>query len=149
MRILTSLTAAACALMAAAFLVTAAPVQAQEPNYLRALSDLRTARDYIQFDHRAEYGDERRHAIDEIDKAIAEIKRAAWDDGKNTRFAPPSGVTDPWYPLIQANRALEQARTNISQGVDTPENNGLRERALMHAVAANRIVSELRRQQRQ
>jgi hypothetical protein len=145
MRILKSFPLALCGLMAVIFLASATPAQAQEPHYLKALADLRTARDYINFDRRAEYGDQRRHAVDEINKAIAEIKHAAWDDGKNTRFAPPSGVTDPWYPLHQAQEALNQARANVQPGVDRPENNGLRDRALLHINEADRIVSEMRR----
>lgn len=146
MRIFKSLAAAACAVMAAGLLLTAAPVQAQEPHYLRALADLRTARDYIQFDNRDIFRNERRHAIDEINKAMDEIKHAAWDDGQSTRFTPPSGVTDPWYPLLQAQKALDMARDNIQHMPDTPEHNGLRDRALMHAIEASRTVSAIRRQ---
>ena len=88
MRILKSLTAATCAAVAVLVFATATPAKAQEPHYLRALGDLRTARDYISFDKGA-FNGERRHAVDEINKAIEEIKHAAWDDGKQTRFSPP------------------------------------------------------------
>jgi len=73
----------------AAFMAVASPARAQEPHYLHALSDLRTARDYIHSTNTLR-GDVRHHAIDEINKAIDEIKHAAWDDGKNTQFAPPA-----------------------------------------------------------
>jgi hypothetical protein len=133
MRILKRIGAAACALMALAFLAAATPAQAQEPHYLHALSDLRTARDYIEFDHRPMFKGERHHAVDEINKAIEEIKHAAWDDGKNTQFAPPAqGVTDPWAPLHQAIHWLDEAHARVSEGVDQPANHGLRDRAIFH-----------------
>ncbi len=143
MRILKILGVAACALTALAIFVTATPAQAQEPHYLHALSDLRTARDYIQFD-RGQFGGERRHAVEEINKAIEEIKHAAWDDGKNTQFAPPAqGVTTGWAPMHQASKWMVQARTHVAEGVDTPQNQGLRDRAIFHVDKALRIIQSL------
>jgi hypothetical protein len=119
MRILKSLGVSLCALIALAALMTATPAQAQEPHYLHALSNLRTARDYIQFD-RGQFNGERRHAVDEINKAIEEIKHAAWDDGKNTNFAPPAqGVTSGWAPMHQAIHWLVIAKADVAEGVDT------------------------------
>ena len=129
-------------MMGLAVFAAAPPAHAQEPHYLHALSDLRTARNYIEFDRRNEYSNERRHAVEEIDKAISEIKRAAWDDGKNTQFAPPASMTDPWYPIHEAKSALVRARKNIALGIDTPQNAGLRDRALMHLDVANRILDD-------
>ena len=141
MRILRSLAAAVCALATLAVLATAAPAQAQEPHYLQALSELRTARDYIQFDHRPGWGPQRHEAVEEINKAIDEIKHAAWDDGKNTQFAPPApGVTDPWAPMHEAIRHLDSAMDRTKQGVDRPENTGLRDRAVKHIYEAHQIV---------
>jgi hypothetical protein len=118
-------------LFAAAFFVL--PSHAQEPHYLQALSDLRTARDYIQSDHRHEFGHERHASVDEINKAIDEIKHAAWDDGRQTKYAPPAHAdTDPWQPMREAVRWLDAAKGHVAQGVDRPENTGLRDRALMH-----------------
>jgi hypothetical protein len=141
MRILRSLAAAVCALATLAVLATATPAQAQEPHYLQALSELRTARDYIQFDHRPGWGPQRHEAVEEINKAIDEIKHAAWDDGKNTQFAPPApGVTDPWAPMHEAIRHLDSAMDRTKQGVDRPENTGLRDRAVKHIYEAHQIV---------
>jgi hypothetical protein len=144
MRILKSMGVASCALLALAILVMAAPAQAQEPHYLRALSELRTARDYIQFD-RGQFGDERRHAVEEINKAIEEVKHAAWDDGKNTQFAPPDqGVTTGWAPIHHALDWLFKAKGHVAKGVDTPQNQGLRDRALFHISEALRITDGIR-----
>jgi hypothetical protein len=143
MRILKNLGVTVCALMALAVFTTATPAQAQEPHYLRALSDLRTARDYIQFDH-DRFSGERRHAVDEINKAIEEIKHAAWDDGKNTQFAPPAqGVTTGWAPLRQADHWLAEAKGHVSEGVDSPQNQGLRDRARFHITEAVHILDNL------
>jgi len=144
MRILKSLGVTVCALMTLAVFMTATPARAQEPHYLHALSDLRTARDYIQFD-RGQFNGERRHAVDEINKAIEEIKHAAWDDGKNTQFAPPAqGVTTGWAPIHHAIHWLAQAKGDVAQGVDTPQNQGLRGRALFHITRALEITNNLR-----
>jgi hypothetical protein len=144
MRILKSMTVAFCALMAGVFFAMTTPARAQEPHYLHALSDLRTARDYIEFDHRPMFGHERHHAVDEINKAIEEIKHAAWDDGKNTQFAPPAhGVTDPWAPLHQAIHWLDEAHARVSEGVDQPENRGLRDRAILHIDQARHTLHSI------
>jgi hypothetical protein len=144
MRKVKSLMAAVCALVVLAFFATANPATAQEPHYLQALSDLRTARDYIQFDQ-GRFKGGRRHAVDEINKAIEEIKHAAWDDGKNTQFAPPAqGVTTGWAPIHQAEKWLNQAKFHTAEGVDTPQNAGLRDRALHHIDEAERTVGGLR-----
>jgi hypothetical protein len=142
MRILKSLAAGICA-TAFVFFVTAAPVQAQEPHYLRALSDLRTARDYINSDHRPGFQGKRDIAVGAINQAISEIKHAAWDDGKNTRYAPPSGMVDPWFPIHEAMKALSAAHRNIEQGVDRPENAGLRHRAIYDLEQAQATVNDI------
>lgn len=142
MRILKILEAAACTLAAALLFAAAAPAQAQEPHYLHALSELRTARDYIQFDHRELFHKERHHAVDEINKAIDEIKHAAWDDGKNTMFAPPAqGVSDPWAPMHEAQKHLNVAQNQVGQGIDTPQNQGLRDRAMFHIHEAQNAIN--------
>jgi len=144
MRVLKSLAAAVCAVTALVVLAAATPARAQEPHYLRGLADLRTARDYIKFVRGGEYLAERRHAVAEINSAIDEVKHAAWDDGKNTRFAPPDqGVTDPWRPLREAQNALHEAHRNVAEGVDRPENAGLRDRAILHIEEAERTVSNI------
>jgi hypothetical protein len=143
MRILKSLGVTACALAALAVFTVATPAQTQEPHYLHALSNLRTARDYIQFD-RGQFHGERHRAVEEINKAIEEIKHAAWDDGKNTQFAPPAqGVTTGWAPIHQAEHWLAAAKGDVARGVDTPQNQGLRERALFHITEAVHILNNL------
>src|SRR5579863_3742153 len=131
----------ACALAGVALVAMAARVQAQEPHYLKALSDLRTARDYIQSDHRPQFEHERHIAVDEINKAIDEIKHAAWDDGKQTKYAPPPHAeTDPWHPLREAVNWIDAAMRDVREGFDQPANQGLRERAVGHMQEARRVL---------
>jgi hypothetical protein len=145
MRIVKSLAAVFCTLMIVAAFATATPAKAQqEPHYLQSLSELRSARDYIQYDKGAPYGKERHAAVDEINKAIDEIKHAAWDDGKNTQFAPPThGVNQGWAPIHEATKWLIAARTHVLMGVDTPENAGLRDRIVLHVNEAIRLMNGL------
>jgi hypothetical protein len=141
MRILKSLGAAVCALTALALLATATPARAQGPHYLDALSDLRTARDYIQSDHRPEFGREKHHAVDEINKAIDEIKQAVWDDGKNTKWAPPTApLADPWMPMHAAADWLGEALKQVNSTVDQPANRGLQQRATQHIAEARHTI---------
>lgn len=134
----------------AAFVYFAGPTRlhAQEPRYLISLSELRTARDYIEADHREVFEHERHHAVDEINKAIDEIKHAAWDDGKQTKYAPPPHPeADPWHPMRQAVNWLDGARGHVMEGFDRPENQGLRERAVEHIDDARRTLWEIIRRE--
>ena len=145
---LNRLAVAACALAAGVLLLSAIPAQAQGPRYLLALSDLRTARDYIQSDHRHEFEHERHRAVDEINKAIDEVKHAAWDDGKQTKYAPPPHPdSDPWHPMREAIRWLDEAHQHVTEGPDRPENGGLRERAVIHIDEARHSIEEVIRLQ--
>lgn len=146
MRILKTLTATICALAAVAIFATATPARAQqEPHYLQALTELRTARDYFQYDIKR-YGAERHHIVEEINKAIDEVKHAAWDDGKNTKFAGPGDAPNGWAPIHYGYNSLKAARKYVAMGIDTPQNEGLRDRALHHIDEAQITVDQLLRQ---
>jgi hypothetical protein len=147
MRILKNLGAVGCALAALTLVATATPARAQNqyntPHYLEGLADLRTARDYIQSDNRPQFDRDRHHAVDEINRAIDEIKHAAWDDGKNTKYAPPAApLTDPWQPLRMANNWLAEAIKQIDD-IPDQQNQGLQQRAVVHIVEARRAVGNV------
>jgi len=127
---------------AVAVFSTATPARAQEPHYLQALGELRTARDYMSYD-KGQFNADRRHVVDEINKAIEEIKHAAWDDGKQTRFAPPGNASNGWAPMHYAQNALFAARKHVDQGIDTPANTGLRGRATQHIAEAQRTIDRI------
>ena len=98
----------------------APPMPAVHPAYLRAISDLRYARALL---FRPDWGPvmrDQRAAVDEIDHAIGEAKRAAIDDGKNPDDHPPIDRGLGWEGrfrkamelLDSAERDLAQAETN-------------------------------------
>src|ERR1700722_8328164 len=87
------------AFVAALFLAVGAkatPAPQRHPAYLHALSDLRSARAHLQRPDGGALHHEEKDAVDEIDKAINEIKKASIDDGKNIDDHPPIDGTLPW-----------------------------------------------------
>ena len=116
----------------------------QHPAYLHALSDLRAARWMLEncpgnwdltMDEMA--------AVQKIDFAISEIKRASIDDGKDINdHVGVDEIPDHGGRLHYANDFLLRARLDVSQ----PENNGyaqgLQDRALMHINDAIGIVQQ-------
>jgi hypothetical protein len=142
MRKLSSLTAAAFGLLAFVML-SQAPAQAQFPAYLHAISDLRTARAYLEQDTRSHGAGARHHAIEQIDKAIDEMKKAAIDDGKNPwHTPPPQSGGDPGMPVHSAIRLLNEAHGDVARGQDSPENRGLQVRSLKHIDEARKALEE-------
>ena len=143
MRKLSSLTAAALGLLAFVMLSQATAAQAQFPAYLHAISDLRTARAYLEQDTRSHGAGARHHAIEQIDKAIDEMKKAAIDDGKNPwHTPPPQSGGDPGMPVHSAIRLLNEAHGDVARGQDSPENRGLQIRSLKHIDEARKVLEE-------
>jgi hypothetical protein len=137
MRILKTLFVAAFALLTFFVLAPVAQAQAQFPAYLHALSDLRTARAYLQMPVKPAAQDACKQAVKEISKAIDEIAKAASDEGKNPQVTPPpqSKGNQSW-PIHSAIRLLKEAQTDIEHGRDIPGNKGLRQRSLDHIAKA-------------
>jgi hypothetical protein len=110
----------------------------RHPAYLHALTDLRTAR--WMLDHRpgdAAVSVHEDEAVVEIDRAIAEIKRAAIDDGKNVHDHPSVDVpTDYRGRLHRAAELLRKVRADTYREEDNPSAVGLRDRAIAHVDAA-------------
>ena len=123
----------------------AAPPPDRHPAYLRALSDLRAARWLIE--HRpgdwAQTNDEV-EAVRQIDAAINDIKKAAFNDGKNLHDHPPVDENpDHRGRIHEALQFLNKARSDISHEEDNALANGLRYRAIGHidgAIRASRHV---------
>jgi hypothetical protein len=121
------------------------PPPAVHPAYMHALSDLRAARWLIE--HRpgdwAQVADEH-EAVRHIDAAIGEIRRAAYDDGKNLDYHPPVDEhPDHRGRIHDAVQFLRKARQDISSGESNAYANGLRDRAIAQidgAIAATRRV---------
>jgi hypothetical protein len=135
MRIVKSLGVTASTLLTLLLFAQAKPAtaQAQTPAYMHAISDLRSARTYLQMDTRPQFADIEHHAINDISKAIDEMQKAAYRDGKDIwQPPPPQSGGDINMPVHSAVRLLREARNDVSQGYDLPENHGLRERSAQH-----------------
>jgi hypothetical protein len=117
----------------------------RHPAYLHALTDLRHARAHLENQAATYHMDkEERHAIEEIDKAIWEIKNAAIDDGKNLNDHPPvDAQMDRAGRFHRALELLDKAHNDIAREEDDPSVRGLRDRAIRHIDEAHRIVDHL------
>jgi hypothetical protein len=117
----------------------------RHPAYLHALADLRHARAHLERETPSAHVDrEEAHAIAEIDKAIAEIKHAAIDDGKNLNDHPPVDAHMDWAGRYHRTlELLDSARHDIKEKEDDQFAHGLRHRALEHIDEAHRIVEHL------
>lgn len=120
-----------------------APAQGKHPAYLRALTDLRAARAHLQHHDGGELRHEEKEAIHAIDDAIAEIKKAAIDDGKDLDDHPPVDVAMDWPGrLHRAKELLERAHQDIAHEEDNAFAQGLQQRAFAHIDKAIHEVNE-------
>ena len=129
----------------AMFLPLTNQIQAQgkHPAYLHALSDLRFARSLLERPNGGELRQQEKEAIHKIDDAIAEIKRASIDDGKNIADHEAVDPHLPWVGrLHKASELLDDARHDCRKEEDNPETRGLQMRVLRHIDEAHRHVSE-------
>jgi hypothetical protein len=142
-------TARHCALLlfvvAVCAILSVADEPGRHPAYLHALTDLRHARAHLDNLAATHHMDkEEQHAINEIDKAIDEIKRAAIDDGKNLNDHPPVDAgMDRTGRFRRAQELLDKAHNDIAREEDDPSVRGLRDRALNHIDEAHHIVDKL------
>ncbi len=120
----------------------AADTPGKHPAYLHALTDLRSARGYLDKlsvdDH---IDDQEQHAIDEIDAAIGEIKKASIDDGKDLHDHPAIDThlkrTDRFHKALEL---LNKAHHDLDREEDNEGAEGLKYRALHHIDEAHKIV---------
>jgi hypothetical protein len=146
-----SLTKLAMAVLGAALItpvytaVIAAPAAArgEHPAYLHALSDLRDARAHLERPDGGERKEQERKAIEEIDAAIFEIKRASIDDGKNINDHVPVDAHLDWPGrLHRAVELLDKAHSDVSREEDNRFADGLQARALEHIDRAHHHAEE-------
>jgi len=125
-------------------LLAYAQVPGRHPAYLHALTDLHDARWFLE--HRPEGPMEERehHAVHEIDRAIEEVQRAAYYDGKNVYEHPP----EDFYPdgaghLRRTSELLRKARADVAQPEDNLQLRDLQYRAVEHIDNAIRITESI------
>jgi hypothetical protein len=105
----------------------------KHPGYLHSLSDLRAARWFLYH----QPGDsivstDEDVAITHIDAAIAELKRASIDDGKDLNDHPAVDVKEHGSRLLKSIETLKKAHADIDKEEDNPDVHELRHRALEH-----------------
>jgi hypothetical protein len=113
------------------------------PAYLRALTDLRHARAHLERSDGGELREQEKKAIHEIDEAIADIKKASIDDGKDLNEHPPVDVRMDWSGRL--HRALElvnRAHNDVAQEEDNGSAQGLQQHALQHIDKAHHHIEE-------
>lgn len=128
--------------------VAAMPASAQilpgnHPAYLHALADLRTARWLLNHqpgDRRVYDGED--IAIEEIDAAINEIKRASTDDGEDIHDHKNVDAKEQGSRLLRAIETLQKAHADIDAAEDNAEVRDLRHRALWHIDRATRAADQ-------
>ena len=127
----------------AAMAASAQELPGSHPFYQHALTDLRTARWYLshQPGDRGVYAGED-VAIEEIDAAINEIKRASSDDGKDINVHPDVDVKERGSRLLRAIETLNKAHSDIDREEDNAEVRDLRHRALWHIDRATRAADQ-------
>ena len=111
----------------------------KHPFYLHALTDLQAAS--WQIDHRRpEDGlvSEVEQVIhDEIRAAIGDLRRAAWQDGKELQWSSPPDVALSREGRLHATvDLLKKAHSDVAREEDDPRSRAFQQRGLQHVDAA-------------
>ncbi|HMD29273.1 MAG TPA: hypothetical protein VKH13_11955 [Steroidobacteraceae bacterium] len=113
----------------------------KHPAYLHALSDLRDARAHLEQVSSDAVAQEAAHAIEHINKAIGEIKKAAIMDGKNIQdHAPVDAQLARTGRFHKSLELLDKARHDVSGEEDQPDTMGLQQRVIHQIEEARHSV---------
>jgi hypothetical protein len=116
------------------------------PAYLRAISDMRYARALLYRQDWRPVMRDQRAAVEEIDHAIGEAKRAAIDDGKNIDDHPPIDRGLGWEGRFRkAMELLDSAEHDLSQAETNGAAAGWRNAALGNVRNAKAFVNKAMR----
>ncbi len=126
-----------------ALITDSAPAQNRHPAYLRALADLRSACAHLQGPDRGEMQKAEQEAINQIDQAMDEIRRASIDDGKRPNDHEPIDTKmDPGTRLRHAMELLDRAGQDIAETEDNQSSKTLQQRAYEHIRKAKEHVQQ-------
>jgi len=122
------------------------PVGAPHPHYRSAISDLRYARALL---NRSDWRDvmrDQRAAVQEIDRAIADARQAAIDDGRNPDAHPPIDARMGWEGRFRKSmELLDSAQRDLSAEVDYGPSAAWRTSALRNIQNAKAYVARAMR----
>jgi len=122
------------------------PMPAIHPAYLRAISDLRYARALLYRPDWRPVMRDQQAAVDEIDHAIGEARRAAIDDGKNPDDHPPIDRGLGWEGRFRkATELLDSAERDLSQAETNGAAAGWRNAAILNVRNAKAFVAKAMR----
>jgi hypothetical protein len=97
------------------------PPAALHPRYASAIADLRYARALLWREDWRDAMRDQHGAVDEIDRAIGEARRAAIDDGKKPDDHPPIEARLGWEGRFRkALELLDSAERDLSMAEDNP-----------------------------
>jgi hypothetical protein len=123
-----------------------APMPAIHPAYLHAISDLRYARALLYREDWRPVMRDQQAAVEEIDRAIGEAKRAAIDDGKNPNDHPPIDRGFGWEGRFRkAMELLNSAEHDLSEAETNGAAAGWRNAALGNVRNAKHFVEKAMR----
>jgi hypothetical protein len=123
-----------------------APMPAIHPAYLYAISDLRYARALLYRQDWRPVMRDQQAAVEEIDRAIGEAKRAAIDDGKNPDDHPPIDRGFGWEGRFRkAMELLNSAEHDLSEAETNGAAAGWRNAALGNVRNAKHFVEKAMR----
>jgi len=124
----------------------APPLPSAHPAYLRAISDLRYARALLYREDWRPVMRDQRAAVEEIDHAIGEAKRAAIDDGKNIDDHPPIDRGFGWEGRFRkAMELLNSAEHDLSEAETNGAAAGWRNASLSNVRNAKAFVAKAMR----
>jgi hypothetical protein len=124
----------------------AAPMPSAHPAYLHAISDLRYARALLYREDWRPVMRDQQAAVEEIDHAIGEAKRAAIDDGKNIDDHPPIDRGLGWEGRFRkAMELLNSAEHDLSEAETNGAAAGWRNAALGNVQRAKAFVGKAMR----
>lgn len=135
----------AAALLCLGTLSASADTAGSHPAYLHALTDLRYARALLSHETASGSVDATKTAaIAQIDAAIAELKKAAIDDGKNLNDHPAIDASFTWSNrYVKALETLAKVRSDLKSQEDNPEVRAFHFAFLFHVDEAYILVEKL------
>jgi hypothetical protein len=130
--------------LAVPVLAQAQPAPGHHPAYLHALTDLRDARYYLTHAPEGMMEERERRAVAELDRAIDNVQRAAYYDGKDVYDHPRGDAyPDARGRLRRVSELLRKAREDVAQQEDNLNVRDMQYHAVEHIDGAIRLAESV------